>query len=486
MVEAIQRRDDIERQIRQRQCLISLERFTITFWDVIIENELVWSEHMSIMCNEIERVYKLVFERRHKEHDLIINIPPGTSKTTICSIMATCWAFANMPSIRILITSFSDDAVISIADKVKLILNSEKYKNLFGWVEIRKDVNNKHNLKTTKNGEFYASSVNGTITSKHFDILGVDDPINPKDIDSRSAITNITTKFFARTLPTRKVDKAVTPLILIMQRLGIQDPTAYLIEKRGEDIRHIVLPATNDYQVKPAEYINIYEDGLLDPIRLSPKILGDAKRDLGLTEYAGQFGQSPVPFGGNIIKTEWLTIIEKTDYFLKKSLVFNYFLDTAYTADTKNDPTGMLTATIIDGDLIVYDYWAKYLELYECVNTIENTYNEKGDIRSKVIIENKASGISINTELKRKFKNKMNVFLYNVKGKKEDRLRSFEAYFQAGKVKLVRGDWNEAFINELTSFPSPQMHDESVDCITMALNYYLANSDRGTRRTEIY
>jgi len=73
-----------------------------------------------------------------------------------------------------------------------------------------------------------------------------------------------------------------------------------------------------------------------------------------------------------------------------------------------------------------------------------------------------------------------------VKGKKEDRLRSFEAYFQAGKVKLVRGDWNEAFINELTSFPSPQMHDESVDCITMALNYYLVNASRGQRKMEIY
>ena len=63
-------------------------------------------------------------------------------------------------------------------------------------------------------------------------VNGLLDPINPKDIDSRSAITNITTKFFARTLPTREVDKAVTPLILIMQRLGIQDPTAYLIEKK--------------------------------------------------------------------------------------------------------------------------------------------------------------------------------------------------------------------------------------------------------------
>lgn len=485
MVEAIQRRDDIERQIRQRQCLISLRRFSEHFWDIIIENELVWSEHMSIMCDEIEEVYKLVFQRKPKKHDLIINIPPGTSKTTICSIMATCWAFANMTSIRILITSFSDDAVISIADKVKLILNSDKYKNLFGWVEIRKDVNNKHNLKTTKNGEFYASSVNGTITSKHFDILTVDDPINPKDVDSRSAIIAVNTKFYARTLPTRKVDKEVTPTVTIMQRLGVNDPTAYLIEKNKEGTRHVVLPATNEYAVKPEIYKDIYVNGLLDPIRLSQKILSDAKRDLGLTEYAGQFGQSPVPFGGNIIKDGWITIIEKTDYFLKKSLVFNYFLDTAYTKDTKNDPTGMLTATIIDGDLIVYDYWAKHLELFDCVNEIENTYNEKGDIRSKVIIENKASGISINTELKRKFKNKMNIFLYNVKGKKEDRLRSYEGYFQSGKVKIVKGDWNEAFIAELTGYPDVP-HDESIDCITMALNYYLVNASRGQRKMEIY
>ena len=53
----------------------------------------------------------------------------------------------------------------------------------------------------------------------------------------------------------------------------------------------------------------------------------------------------------------------------------------------------------------------------------------------------------------KKFKNKMNIFLYNVKGKKEDRLRSYEGYFQSGKVKLVKGGWNEAFIAELTGYP---------------------------------
>ena len=79
----------------------------------------------------------------------------------------------------------------------------------------------------------------------------------------------------------------------------------------------------------------------------------------------------------------------------------------------------------------------------------------------------------------------MNVFLYAVKGKKEDRLRAFEGYLQAGKVKLIKGDWNEAFISEVVGFPSAP-HDEAVDCLTMALNYYLANEDKGKRRTLIY
>ena len=86
-------------------CMLSLEHFTREFWSTIIDNELIWSTHMTVMCDEIQDLYNRVFDRKPKINDLIINVPPGTSKTTICSIMATCWAFANMPSIRILLVS---------------------------------------------------------------------------------------------------------------------------------------------------------------------------------------------------------------------------------------------------------------------------------------------------------------------------------------------------------------------------------------------
>jgi len=56
------------------------------------------------------------------------------------------------------------------------------------------------------------------------------------------------------TLPSRKVDKAVTPLILIMQRLHQDDPTGYLMAKGKDNIRQIVLPARKTKNVKPTRH----------------------------------------------------------------------------------------------------------------------------------------------------------------------------------------------------------------------------------------
>ena len=122
--------------------------------------------------------------------------------------------------------------------------------------------------------------------------------------------------------------------------------------------------------------------------------------------------------------------------------------------------------------IYIADWWSRHLELHDCVNAIHSTAKTYGDYRSRVIIENKASGKSINQELKRLFSGKLNLLLMNVKGKKVDRLLAFQAAFQAGKVKLLKGHWNESLLAELTGFPN-MPHDEAVDCLTMALSFYL-------------
>ena len=56
-----------------------------------------------------------------------------------------------------------------------------------------------------------------------------------------------------------------------------------------------------------------------------------------------------------------------------------------------------------------------------------------------------------------------------VTGDKATRARPASAQSEAGNVKLLRGPWNEAFLDEISSFPNAA-HDDQVDAFADALN----------------
>ena len=144
-----------------------------------------------------------------------------------------------------------------------------------------------------------------------------------------------------KTLSSRKVDKAVTPTITIMQRLHQDDVTGYLLSKKKDKIKHINLPAEDCEDVEPAELRKNYVDGLLDPIRLNRDVLAEAKIDLGSRGYAGQFMQKPSAEGGNIVKESWFRKISLAEFnALRYNETMHFFVDTAY--DEKKKKTDFL------------------------------------------------------------------------------------------------------------------------------------------------
>ena len=133
----------------------------------------------------------------------------------------------------------------------------------------------------------------------HGHFLIVDDPIDPNKAISEAELKTANI-WMAATLPTRKVDKAVVPTILIMQRLHQDECTADMIEyintaQRMDggplQLKHICLPAEVTDKVKPKHLIKLYKNGLMDPIRLSQKILNENRAVAGEYGYAGQFLQ---------------------------------------------------------------------------------------------------------------------------------------------------------------------------------------------------
>ena len=289
-------------------------------------------------------------------------------------------------------------------------------------------------------------------------------------------------------MPSRKVDKTVTPTYLIMQRLATNDPTAHLLEraqKGGAEIYHLCLPARVSDLVTPAEHKDQYQDGYLDIKRLGEDALSELEASLGPSEASGQLAQNPVPEGGTIIKRDWFEVIDPLD--LPREVLeqqTNIFEDTALTKNKNNDPSGILCATMHENIIYLTYYWHGWLELHDLVEKNREIALAWGDEDTLICVENKANGADVINEMNRIYYNEFNVIGINETASKEVRLKNWASKIRAGKVKLVKGSWNTHFLDEVSGFGAVP-HDESVDCLTMCCKYYSGGYDEG-RQTESF
>lgn len=448
-------------RVKAELCRRTLAFFVKEFWEIIIQDPIVWNWHMDVLCDEVQQVYERVIKRQQKLYDLIINIPPGTSKSTIATVMAPVWSWTRDQGLRHITASYSDSLSTEHAVKSRDIVRSDKFRLYFPEIEIKKDEDNKTNYKTLKGGQRFATSVTGTITGTHAHIQTIDDPLNPKQAASDAELETAN-NFFSHTLSTRKVDKEVTPMILIMQRLAVNDCTGYLLSKGKDNVRKVCLPAQLSKDVSPEEYKDKYINGLLDPVRLGESVLREMKIDLGSAGFAGQMGQQPVPPGGLILKEQWFEVVDKA---IPSSALIYFQLDTAYTKDQDNDPTA-LTAYYKEGsDVYIISSESNWFEFPELIKWLAPRVRNLGySDQSIVRVEPKASGKSIVQQLKQD--STLNIVESEAPEKdKISRCKNASPKIEAGRVKLHRGPWNKAFIDQCCSFPKGQ-HDDELDNLT--------------------
>lgn len=450
-------------------CHDKLSVFVKEMWDLVVPNDLIWNWHMDVLCDEIQEADERVFLRQPKDKDIIINIPPGTSKTKIVSVMSTAWEFGRMPGIRVFVGSYSDKAVSSIADDIKLIMKSEKYQRFFPDTIIRSDMDSLHNFKTTANGEFYAFTVGGSLTSKHADILKIDDPINPKQATSEAELYT-TNNFFDKTLPTRKVDKKVTITYLIMQRLSAKDPTGHLLEKKADQIHHICLPGTLSENVKPAKYKALYSNGLLDENRLTYADLATLKIDLGSYGYAGQIDQSPAPEGG-LIWQKWFK--EVPDHMfpdISSAREVGSDWDTAFTDDEDNAASAYVTSGEIGGNIFLFDLDWRWLEFPELIKWMRGVVGPH-------YVEAKATGKSAKQTLSRYGITAIEI---KVEGGRDKvaRARASTPLAESGVVYIKKSMAERLYHDSkqgILAFPRGQ-HKDLADALAQALQRHLRST----------
>jgi len=447
----------IQEKIKAELCKRDFYFFIKEFWEQADTSIPVWNWHIEYLSNTLQEDIQLLLEGKEKKSDIIINCPPGTSKSMIISVLLPAWILINKPTTRIITASYSNTIALELSMKTRNLMLSNKFIDYFPNIILKDDENTKSNYKTRDGGGRFVTSTGSNILGMHGDIIICDDVQNLQTIYSDVERKRVN-DWVTGTLSTRKTDKLNSLMIFVQQRLHQLDLTNYLLSIGT--YKHIVLPGYLNDCLKPNNLKEKYINGFLDVDRLNEKALNQLKTMLGSKNYNAQILQNPDNDEDSIIKKEWLDIID-INYFLElikdKKIEYEYFLDTAYGGKDA-DFNVILECFKMDNQLYITNLYRSKEEFPDLIKSIKRVVQKS----NKIYLEGKASGKSIIQQLKND--TNLNIIEIQPKDSKIVRLNAISPIVEGRRVKLLNGSWNNLLIDEVTSNYPPNDDIRDVFC----------------------
>ena len=479
----------LEKEINKDLVTDSLYEFLKYFWDSIVEDDFIDNWHIPYICSVLEKVYYQVINEEPRE-DVIINVPPGSTKSKIASIMFPIWCWVKSPYLNIITASYSMDLSLELADLSRDVINSPKFQEIFPHLVIRQDhdTKSKYQICTMENGvvkpggKRLATSVGARVTGFHGHIIIEDDPLDPKSAESSNPeVRKSANNWNDRTLSTRKVNKKVTPTVYIMQRLHQDDPTGHRLEQKKLRVKHICLPGIirNESEVIPKELAENYINNLLDPTRLNAKVLEELEEQLGPFGYAGQIKQKPVPMSGGLFKIDKLRILTNIigSTFFKQGC---WYWDKAGTANAGCYTVGLLMYELKLNAITQFGF--RYL-IAKIVRGRWESQIRENIIKQEALMTGVTIPIYIEQEPGSGGKESVQNTIRNLvglvtvadrpTGDKTTRAVPFSVQLNNGNVAIVNGPWLTPYLNELEFFPNSTYRDQG-DASSGAFNKLVA------------
>ena len=376
------------------------------------------------------------------------------------------------PTKKIVCVSYSSDLAAKHAADFRTVMESDFYRRVFADTQISPRKNTEFETLTTRRGFRYATSVGGTLTGRGGNVVIIDDPLKPKEAMSETARANVN-NWFKQTLLTRLNMKTEDAIIVVMQRLHVDDLVGNLLEQGGWE--HLDIPAiAQEPQRIPLGSGRFYDrpvGDVLDPVREPQHVLDELKAAMGTMDFSAQYLQRPVPLEGNLIKRVWLNFGWEPMLGMPDDL-FVISWDTAISQSEFADYS-VATVWFVKGDncylIDVVRERFNYPDLKRAALELRQGYPD-----AVTLIEEKGSGISLIQDLRDE---QTSVIGIKPETDKQTRLYTCAPQFESGSVFFPGPDqnapWVDDLVSELLTFPGGR-HDDQVDSISQALTWVRA------------
>lgn len=463
---------------QKERCELSLKHFIKNFWHVLEPGRsLVDGRVIDAICDHLEAVSDGHIKK------LLINVPPGTMKSSITNVFWPAWELGPRyePWKRFISISYSHGLTRRDNRKSKAVIQSELFQKYWPHVKIAKDEDNVNKFRTTAAGFRIASSIRSPVLGERGDRLILDDPNNIIRVEGRAEIYAVI-QFISEVMPTRINDPETSAIVIIMQRLHEYDASGHVIAC-DLGFEHLMLPMFFEQARKCKTSIGFEdwrtEEGeLLWAERFSKKYL---EEDLIKTlrsqggEYAeaGQLQQRPIPREGGMFKRDELEIVPLHELPVGGKRVRAW--DLAATSKQQNPNAAYTTGVLMrrcEPLWIIENVVRKQVSESQVERFVKETAERDGyEVDISIPQDPGAAGKAWKASFA------SNLAGYNVRfspetGAKQHRAIPLSAQAEAGMLKIVKAPWNTAYIDEVCLFPNSKLLDQ-VDASSRGFHYLL-------------
>jgi predicted phage terminase large subunit-like protein len=361
-------------------------------------------------------------------------MPPRSLKSIAASVAFPAFVLGHDPSRRIICVSYSGDLAKKHSNDFRAVLEAPWYRSLFPRTRVGPFKNSETEIELTERGFRLATSVGGTLTGRGGDIIVIDDPLKPDDAlsDTKRSGAN---QWFTNTLLSRQDDKRTGVIVVVMQRVHIDDLSGFLLAQ-SDEWEVLSFPAI-------------------------------AYNDRNIPTWAGgtyHYQQEPAPPGGAMVKRHWVKRYRELPPDAERLFVLQSW-DTASKGGPENDWSVCTTWLVARGKKwYLINVWrdrVDYPELKAKAQSLALEWKAQ-----RVLVEDSGAGTALVQELRGRVPG---VIAVKSQRDKVTRMAVASSKIEAGQVFVPeRAPWLADLEAELFVFPGGR-HDDQCDSISQAL-----------------
>ena len=400
-----------------------------------------------------------------KKKRIIVNIAPRHGKSELISYLAPAWFLGKHPAKKVIMASHTADLAVNFGRRVRNLVGSDAYKDVFPQVELQADSKSASRWGTNFNGEYFAIGVGGALAGRGADLFIIDDPHSEQDAKLGKPDVFLPAWEWFQSGPLQRLMPGGA-IIVVMTRWSKLDLTGQIVNQMVKN------DEVDDWEV--VEFPAILENKQGEEVPLWPEFwpleeLRSRRAALDVRYWNAQYMQNPVSEEGALIKREWWNMWEKEDPPMCEFTIMT--LDAAQEANNRADYNALTIWGVFFNEetnnynIILLNAIKRRLEFPELKQLCIEEYKDWEP--DAFIVEKKSNGAALYQEFRR-----MGIPVGEfTPGKGQDKISRVNAIsdlFRSGIVWAPDRRWAHDVIEECNDFPSGA-NDDLVDATTLAL-----------------